>query len=186
MATTCALAACGPRDGVYDPSSFHVTQQITPRDVVAPSNAGDGPSDFNGLYLEGTSIDSCCWIAPHAILLVRKRGPAKTLVVGVRVPNFPRFAKGQTVTIAFPGTNAAPQSALVDAGAQRMIEVPVPPSLRASSGLTPVEITSTVDYVPSRDTPPSRSIFTVLHLRAPQTSTDARTLGVLLLYLYYQ
>ena len=52
-----------------------------------PSNLGDGPSEFDGLYIEGSGAFSCCWIAPRATLLVRKRKPATHLVGGFRVPD---------------------------------------------------------------------------------------------------
>jgi hypothetical protein len=185
IAATCALSACGPRDGAYDPSNFRVHAQIVPRDVAAP-DLGDGPASFNGLYVEGSDVLSCCWIAPHATLLVRKRGAANTLVAGFRLPEVARFDRGQQVSISFTGVDAPPQRVNIQEGSQYAVKVPVPAGLRAKRGLIPVSITCTVEYVPSRDTPPLFSVSSFLHLRAPTASTDVRPLGVVLLYLYFQ
>jgi hypothetical protein len=186
IAFACTLASCGPRDGAYNPSNFQVHEQVAPRDVALPANFSDGPFEFGGLYAEGAGVLSCCWIAPHATLLVKKRGPASTLVAGLRIPNVPRFANGQTVAISFPGSTDPPVRARIAAGGQRMIKVPIPSRLRGRTGLIPVEVTSAVDYVPSRDAPPTRTLFTMLHLRAAQSNTDVRSLGAILLYMYFQ
>jgi hypothetical protein len=181
----CVLAACGPRDGVYDPSAFRIHGTVAPPDVAVPTNVGNNPTDFDGLYLEGADSFSCCWIAPHATLLVRKRGPASNLVAGFRLPNVPRFASGQSVAIAFAHQSAAPYRERLQAGEQLRIAVPVPGALRRASGLVPVDITTSVDYLPSRDTPPPHSLFSLLGLRPAAPNGDARHLGVILLYLYF-
>jgi hypothetical protein len=185
LAIACALAACGPRDAAYDTSTFHVHAAIAPQDVAVPSNAGSGSSEFNGLYTGSPDVFSCCWIAPHATLLVRKRGPASRLVAGFWIPDVARFAAAQHVAIAFAGIRAPPRRAQLEAGEQSTITIPVPRALRAASGLVPVTITSAIDYVPSRDAKPSRSLLSLLHLRAPQSNDDTRHLGAVLLYLYF-
>jgi hypothetical protein len=126
-------------------------------------------------------------MASHATLLVRKHGLAKTLIVGLRIPDAPVFAKGQTVTIAFAGSSAASSHQTLNPGHQQMIKVPVPNELRAGSGLVPITVTCSVDYMPSRDAPPPPpSLFTLLHLRAQQSNSDVRHLGAILLYAYFE
>ena len=171
---------------MYDTSPFRLHGAIVPRDVAAPTNASGAPAEFNGLYTEGSDALNCCWISPHATLLVRKHGAATRLVAGFWVPNFPRFADGQDVSIAFAGNRAPPRRASLDVGEQTSVTMPVPPNLRASVGLIPVLITCAVDYVPARDAPASHSVFTMLHLRASQASGDTRPLGIILLYLYFE
>ena len=186
IAAVCALAACGPRDASFDPSSFHVHAQIAPRDVAMPTAPWNEPAEFNGLYTESPDILSCCWLAPRAALLVRKRGPAKTLVAGFWVPVVPRFRDGQQVTVSFPNGGAQPVTTKLDAGEHYMIKIPVPPNVQKQKGLIPIDIASAVDYVPARDAVPEFSWFTFLHLRAPVSNTDVRHLGVVLVYLYFQ
>lgn len=186
MAAACALSACGPRDDAFAQSSFKIHGQIAPRDVGVPTAPIDAANEFNGLYTQGPETLSCCWIAPHATLLVHKRGPANTLVAGFRLPNVPRFDQGQQISISFPGIDAPPRRADLQVDSQYLIKVPVPPPLRARTGLIPVTITCTVDYVPRRDDPPVYSLLAMLHLRAPETNDDTRPLGVVLLYLYFQ
>lgn len=179
------LAACGPRDAGYDTSAFRIHGTIAPPDVAVPSNLGDGPSEFDGLYVEGSGAFSCCWIAPHAALLVRKRGPATRLVAGLRVPDLPRFAGGQRVTIRFPGDGPGLLVRL-QPGVQRRVTLALPFDLRSATGLIHVDMATAVEYVPSRDTPPSHSLLALLHLRAPVPSDDTRSLGAVLLYCYFE
>lgn len=176
--------ACGPRDAAYDTSDFHIHGSIAPPDVAVPSNLTDGPSEFNGLYLEGSSAFSCCWIAPHANLLIRKHGAAKALVVGFRLPDLPRLRDGQRVTIVLP--DAPPFRVQVGAGQQRTVRLALPSNLRATVGLVPVQIDAAVEYVPSRDTPPSHSLLAILHLRPQAPNDDTRHLGIILLYAYFE
>jgi hypothetical protein len=180
------LASCGPRDATYDPSSFHVHGQIVPRDVAIPSGPADAAAEFNGLYTDSSAVLSCCWIAPQATLLVHKYGPAQTLVAGFRLPNAPRFDGGQTVTISFLGTAAPSYTEFLREGEQFMFKFPLPTQLRARTGLIPVRIVSSVEYVPGRDTSATGSLFTSLHLRTNQPDGDMRPLGAVLLYLYFQ
>jgi hypothetical protein len=180
------LSGCGPRDAVYDTSAFHLHGTIAPPDVAVPTNVGDGPAAFNGLYLEGSSAFSCCWIAPHATLLVRKRGPANELVGGFRVPNVARFSGGQVVAISFSGDAAPRRRQRLQPGQQLTLTVPLPDKLRRATGLVPIDVASTVDYVPSRDNPPSHSLLSLLRLRAPDSEGDTRHLGVVVLYLYFK
>ena len=186
FAAAFALAACGPRDASFDPSNFHVHAQIAPRDVAVPSAPVNEATEFDGLYLEGPDILSCCWLAPHATLLVRKHGPAKTLVAGFWVPAVSRFDAGQDVTVSFAGVGYRPITTHLDAGTHYMLKLLVPPRVQKQSGLIPIDITSAIDYVPARDTPPEFSWFTFLHLRATVSNTDVRHLGVVLVYLYFQ
>jgi hypothetical protein len=185
IAVACALVACGPRDAAYDTSNFRIHGAIAPPDLAVPSNLGDGPSEFNGLYLEGSGAFSCCWIAPRATLLVRKRKPAAYLVGGFRVPDLPRFAGGQVVTIRF-GNDAPPHRLRLQPGVQRRVSFPLPANLRNATGLVPIDVTTAVDFVPRRDTPPSHSLLALLHLRARAPVDDTRSLGVVLLYLYFE
>ncbi|HTA40309.1 MAG TPA: hypothetical protein VK760_14595 [Candidatus Acidoferrales bacterium] len=160
--------------------------QIAPRDVAMPTAPWNEPAEFNGLYTEGPDVLSCCWLAPRASLLVRKRGPAKTLVAGFWVPAVRRFDAGQKVTVSFRDSGAQPVTSQLDPGAHYMIKIPVPPRLQKQSGLIPIDITSAIEYVPARDTVPEFSWFTFLRLRAPVSNTDVRHLGVVLVYLYFQ
>ncbi len=180
------LSACGPRDAVYDTSSFHLHGTIAPPDVAVPTNVGDGPAAFNGLYLEGSAAFSCCWIAPRATLLVRKRGPASELIGGFRVPNVPRFSGGQVVTISLPGDSAPRLRRSLQPGQQLTLAIPLPKRLRRTTGLVPIAVASAVDYVPSRDNPPSRSLLSLLRLRSADSEGDTRHLGVVVLYLYFK
>ncbi|MGA8535100.1 MAG: hypothetical protein WB615_13410 [Candidatus Tumulicola sp.] len=182
---TACIAACGPRDAAYDTSAFRIHDTIAPPDVAVPSNRGDASSEFNGLYLEGSDAFSCCWIAPHAHLLVRKRSPARELVAGFRVPNLPRFRNGQDVAVRLPG-RGDPYRAHIAPNEQRTLVLRLPPNLRNAIGLVPIEITTAVDFVPSRDTPPSHSLFSVFHLLARMPSDDTRHLGIVVLYLYFE
>lgn len=179
------LAACGPRDAAYDTSGFAIHNTIAPPDVAVPSNRENGSSEFNGLYLEGSDSFSCCWIAPRATLLIRKRARAADLVVGLRLPNLPRFAGGQIVTVRI-GSDATPHRISLAAGEQLAVRLPLPAQLRDATGLVPVNVTAAVDYVPSRDTPPSHSLLALLHLRAAAPSDDTRDLAVIVLYCYFQ
>jgi hypothetical protein len=179
------VTACGPRDAAYDTSTFRIHDTIAPPDVAAPSNRAGVSSEFNGLYLEGSDAFSCCWIAPRADLLVRKRAPARQLVAGFRVPNLPRFRNGQDVSIRLPGV-AEPYRTHVGANEQRTLFLPLPAKLRNATGFVPIEVTTALDFVPSRDTPPSRSLFAILHLTARTPNDDTRHLGIVLLYLYFE
>jgi len=185
IALTSMLAACGPRDATYDTSAFQIHGTIAPPDVAVPSNRGIGSSEFNGLYLEGPDSFSCCWIAPRASLLIRKRARATDLVIGLRLPNLPRFAGGQIVTIRI-GTDATPHRISLAAGEQLTDRLPLSGQLRDATGLIPVDVTAAVAYVPSRDTPPSHSLLSLLHLRAAAPSSDTRQLAVIVLYSYFQ
>ncbi len=180
-----ALVACGPRDAAYDASNFRIHDTIAPPDVAVPSNLGDGSTEFDGLYVEGSSAFSCCWIAPHATLLVRKRAPARRLVAGLRVPDLPRFAGGQVVTLRFHG-DGPPYRVQLRPGVQRRVGFPVPATLRNVTGLVPIDVTTAIDFVPRRDTPPSHSLLALLHLRAAAPVDDTRSLGAVLLYLYFE
>jgi hypothetical protein len=183
LALVALLAACGPRDARFAPSSFDVHGIVAPRDVAVPSNASGGLSEYRGLYVSHPGVLSCCWIAPHATLLVRKHGPARKLVAGFWVPDIPRFANGQQVTLSLEG--AAPVHWALPKGTQTSFALPIPAKLRDAKGLIPVTITSAIDYVPARDDVATHSLFVLLHLRAPHTSLDTRQLGVVLLYLYF-
>ncbi|MBV8116619.1 MAG: hypothetical protein JOZ01_01505 [Candidatus Eremiobacteraeota bacterium] len=186
MLCACVLPGCGPRDSAYDPSSFRVHATIAPPDVAVPTNIGNTATEFNGLYLEGSDTFSCCWIAPHATLLVRKRDAARRLVGGFRLPDVPRFRSGQTIAIAFAHRTAGTNRIRLEPGEQRTVTLPVPASLRNATGLIPVDVTCAVDYIPSRDTPPSRSLLSMLHLTAQGANGDTRALGAVLLYLYFE
>jgi hypothetical protein len=153
-------------------------------DVAVPNTFGSGASEFSGLYSEGTTVLTCCWVAPNATLLVRKRGPARTLVAGLRLPNIPRFAEGQTVTISF--VHGPSHTEQLTPGDQSTIKLAVPRALINAKGLVPVTLAFGVDYVPSRDAPPERSLATLLRLRAVEPNNDVRHLAAMLLYLYFQ
>ncbi len=157
-----------------------------PRDVAIPSGPSNVPAEFNGLYTDSSAVLSCCWIAPEATLLVHKYGPAQTLVAGFRLPDIQRFDKGQTVTISFLGVAGPSHTEFLEEGSQYMVKIPLPPQLRARTGLVPVKIVSAVDYVPGRDNPPVRSLGTFLHVRVEKGEHDMRQLGTVLLYLYFQ
>ena len=180
------LTACGPRDATYAPSGFAIHDAIAPRDVAVPGGLSDIQADYDGLYTGGPQLLSCCWIAPHAALLVRKHGPARTLVAGFWVPDNQRFAHGQRVTISFPHTGAKPRQFKLDRNNQSWVTVPVPAALRKATGLIPVTLDCAIDYVPARDNVPHTSLFTYLHLRPSLKSQDERELGVVLMYLYFE
>jgi len=184
IAVAC-LTGCGPRDVAYQPSQFEVHAAIAPPDVAVPASLGQTPSEFDGLYLEGADSFSCCWIAPKATLFVRKRGARIVLIAGFRLPNVPRFRGGQEVQIRLPNDRSTHRLRL-DAGQQHAMRIRLPSALQRPAGLIPIEITSTIDYVPSRDTPPKQTLLSLLHLEAPAVNGDNRDLGVVLMYLYFE
>lgn len=187
IAAACLLVACGPRNDVYNPSHFVVHAVVAPPEVAVPSNWIDTSFAFDGLYVEPPSSLGCCWLATQATLYVRKRGPAQHLVAGFWVANLPVFADGQRVRIAIAGDAKADWQDL-DADGPSAVTVPLPPALRAATGLIPVTITSEKVYVPERSAaPPSLldRLLVFLGLRAPKASNDDRRLGVILSYLYF-
>lgn len=182
------LAACGPRDGQFNPTNFTVDEATIPRDLAVPSNFSttDYHAGFSGLYPAQPSELTCCWIAQTAHLLVRKTAYAKTFVAGFWVPKIPRFARGQAVTIRFDGTNVPPyRTGTMEAEDQATIKIPLPPEMRHTRGVIPVTMTCRVEYVPSRDDPPPPWYNRILRLPSSH-STDDRKLGVTLLYAYFQ
>lgn len=188
IALTCVLSACGSRDAAYDRSPFAVHAQIAPRDVAVPGVPNKStPYTFNGVYGDGPGSYSCCWIAPDAMLLVHKYGPARTLVAGFRVIRIPKFEDGQTVTIQLgSGPQRAKGSWDVYPGEQYTATLAIPANVRATTGLVPVHVSCSIDYVPARDAPPEYSLLSYLRLRPPVKSYDVRNLGVILLYLYFR
>ena len=182
----CLLVACGPRNDVYNPSHFAVRAVVAPPDVAVPNWTGTAFA-LNGLYIEPPDALGCCWIATQATLLVRKRGPAQTLVAGFWVPNLPVFADGQRVRIAVPGI-AHPDWDDLESNGPTDVDVTLPPALRNATGLIPVRIDSDVAYVPSQyAAPPSvlDRLLVLLRLRAAAQTTDDRKLGAVLRYLYF-
>lgn len=183
IAVTCA-SSCGPRDDAFQPSNFRVHGAIAPPEVAVPASLDNAPSEFDGLYLEGSDAFSCCWIAPKATLFVRKRGPAVALIAGFRIPDVPRFRNGQEISIRLPGAGALANTRLFG-GQQRTVRFALPADFQRKTGLVPIEITTSLDYVPSRDTPPRQTLLSFLHLRPAVVNSDTRSLGVVLLYLYF-
>ena len=90
------------------------------------------------------------------------------------------------MTISFLGVAGPSHTEFLEEGSQYMVKIPLPPQLRARTGLIPVKIVSAVDYVPGRDNPPVRSLGTFLHVRVEKGEHDMRQLGTVLLYLYFQ
>lgn len=119
------------------------------------------------------------------MLLVRKRAPARRLVAGLRVPDLPRFAGGQVVTLRLGG-GTRPFRIQLRPGVQRHVSFPIPASLRNTVGLVPIAASTAIDFVPSRDTPQPHSVLALLHLRAAPPVDDTRSLGAVLLYLYFE
>jgi hypothetical protein len=191
LATVLLLAACGPRDASFNPSNFQVRGVIAPRDVAVPNDAVDGDVAYDGLYVGGPNLLSCCWIAPHARLLVRKRAPARTLVAGFWTPDQPFFrTHPQTVTLTFDGTHAPAARLKLAPSDLTAFHLAVPRMLRDKTGLIPITLDTSVTYIPALDSTPSHGLthdlFVLLHLARPQASKDMRPLGTVLMYLYFE
>lgn len=191
LAIILSLASCGPRDGAFNPSNFRATNVIAPRDVAVPSNAASGDTDYGGLYVGDPSLLSCCWLAPHARLLVRKHAIARKLVVGFWVPRIPFFrAHRQTVKLRFDRTHARPVTLRMPNTELNAFRVAVPASLRNQTGLIPISLDSAVTFVPALDSPPPHAglhqLFVDLHLAPPAGSQDVRHLGIILMYAYFE
>ncbi len=90
------------------------------------------------------------------------------------------------VTIALPGDAAPRLRRSLQPGQQLTVAIPLPKKLRRATGLVPIAVASAVDYVPSRDNPPSRSLLSLLRLRSADSEGDTRHLGVVVLYLYFK
>lgn len=181
------LVACGPRNDVYNPSHFAVHSVVAPPDVAVPTAWSDASFDFNGLYVETPQALTCCWIAAQATLYVRKHGPADKLVAGFWVPNLHGFQEGQRVQIAMPHDAFAGWHDL-DANGPTTVTIAIPPALREATGLIPVTITSAKTYVASRNAPPPSLLdrmLAFLGVRAEESTSDSRHLGVILRYLYF-
>ncbi|HEY1977136.1 MAG TPA: hypothetical protein VGG89_11345 [Candidatus Baltobacteraceae bacterium] len=183
----CLLVSCGPRNDAYNPSHFVVHAVVAPPDVAVPGGWTNTSFDFNGLYVEPPQVLTCCWIAAQATLYVRKHGPADKLVAGFWVPNLAPFSEGQRVRIALPG-DAKRAWYDLDANGPTAVTISLPPALRGATGLIPVNITSATAYVPKENAaPPSLvdRVLVFLGLRVAQHGSDARRLGVILRYLYF-
>jgi hypothetical protein len=191
LAIVLALAACGPRDTRFAPSNFQVHNVVVPRDLAAPNDAVDGDVDYNGLYVGGPKLYSCCWIAPHATLLVRKHRPARTLVAAFWVPDVPFFhTHPQTVKLSFDGTHSKPLLLHLYNIQYNNFRLAIPASLRNKTGLIPITLDSSVTFIPGLDGKPSgsivRKLFVAMHLAQPANSHDMRHLAVILMYLYFE
>jgi len=154
IAACLPLVACGPRNDAYNPSHFAVHSVVAPPDVAVPSGWTDSSFTFDGLYVETPQALACCWIATQATLYVRKYGPAKDLVAGFWVPNFPAFADGQRVKITFAG-HEKPAWRELDANGPTAVTIPLPAALRNATGLIPIRINSDKTYVPNGQAAPS-------------------------------
>lgn len=75
------VAGCGVRDARYSPKTVSISTPVLPPDVVGPSN---------GIFSLSPSADPaemCCWIAPSALLHVKKTlARARVLTVGFYLP----------------------------------------------------------------------------------------------------
>lgn len=138
-----------------------------PAGVVVPANPSLGRDGYHGLYLVPASALSCCWIAPHADIDVKKPRSATMLVAGVALPDFPVFTHGQSLTFGVRGESIA--TVHVGKG-QQMVRMHLPPAIARMQGLVPLHIVASIDYVPAR---------------AGIGSTDARHLAASLLYIYF-
>jgi len=137
------MTGCGPRDGRYNPSNFQVRGALAPPDVVLPAR-GPGPI---GLSVARGDSSLCCFIAPHATLLVRKTGPADDLRINVYVPDAAIFRRTpQTLRITFPGGEVRTIGGLTPG--QHTNGVPLPKSVRGLVGTVKIGLTSSIEYVP--------------------------------------
>ena len=90
------------------------------------------------------------------------------------------------VTLRFHG-DGPPYRVQLRPGVQRRVaDFRFPRPLRNVTGLVPIDVTTAIDFVPRRDTPPSHSLLALLHLRAAAPVDDTRSLGAVLLYLYFE
>ena len=140
------LFGCGPRDSAYDPTQFHVRGVLAPADVVLPSTARAGDV-VNGLYtIEASTGASCCWIARHAKVLVRKRLAATSLRIGVYIPAVGTFEKQvQRVKVTFPRRAASFASQGLKPGFST-ISIDLPQSMRSAKGDIEIDLDSALDY----------------------------------------
>ncbi len=163
------LSGCGPRDARYDPSHFQLDGPRVPAEVVLPPGAKPG-TETDGIYVVGDDSLTCCLIAPHASLLVRKDGPASNLCVNVYVPDVGPFLKqAQSLSIsidALPGYIAIEN--LTEGPDDRCVSIP--PVLRAKRGDIAVRLDSGIDYVPSK----------------AGVSSDTQHYGLVLLSIYFE
>jgi hypothetical protein len=140
--------SCGPRDQLYNPSSFSVHGTLAPPDVRVPAGAH---GEYDGLYLlpaDSLSAQLCCWIGPRATLRVMKHAPAKSLQIGTYVPEVPLFrAGGQSLTVRMAGRPGFAIRKLMPGF--HMSLVPVPKGLVSVTGIVRVQLSSSVVYVPS-------------------------------------
>ncbi len=164
-----SLSGCGPRDAAYNPSHFRLRGPFVPAEAVLPRGAKPG-AEIDGIYVAGDDSLTCCLIAPHASLLVRKEGPASKLCINVYVPEEGPFLKrAQSLSISLdrvPGHIALPN--LVEGPDERC--VPIPAVLRMKRGEIAVRLDSGIDYVPSK----------------AGVSGDTEHYGLVLLSIYFE
>ncbi|HEX8805611.1 MAG TPA: hypothetical protein VF741_01635 [Candidatus Aquilonibacter sp.] len=137
-----------------------------PAGAIVPTNPSLGPNGYRGIYLAKASEMSCCWIAPHAEILVKKPPHTSTLVAGFVMPDLPEFARGQSLTVTIDGKPVDTER-LQDG--QHLYRMHLPAELAAMHGTLPIRIDASTDYVPAK----------------AGVSTDSRHLAAVLMYLYF-
>jgi hypothetical protein len=151
---------------VYDPSQFRMRGPYAPAGAIVPSDPSLGPDGYHGIYLARASEMSCCWIAPHTEILVKKPRSATTLVAGFVMPDIPAFAHGQSLTVSIDGKSF--DTVRLQQG-QHLYRIRLPADLAAMQGTLPIRIDASTDYVPAKF----------------GGSSDSRHLAAVLMYIYF-
>jgi hypothetical protein len=166
------LSGCGPKDARYDPSHFRLRGVLAPPEVVLPKGTVPG-AEVDGLYTQRPSDADkvlCCFISPHATLVVRKDRPAAHLRIEVYVLDAAVFQDHpQTLRIGFPRARTTTIVRGLTPGFHSL-SVSVPRALQLVQGPVRVDVDAAIDYVPS----------------TASTSADTRHLALLVTSIYFE
>ena len=106
---------------------------VVPPGVVVPANQR-GAIEVDGLYPSTDPNERCCWIAPHATLVVTKPVGASTAVLTVFVPDYP-FFETHPPRLTVNSSNAQSYAGL-DPGVHRLsIQLPDTARTRSAENL---------------------------------------------------
>jgi len=136
------LAACGPRDRVYNPVHFQPAGVMIPPQIIRTRK-------MDGVFTEKADPDLtgiCCWIAPHAGFYLNKSAAARRLHLSGYVPVAPQFQKRpQRITLAFSGLGWR-HVANFHQGFQS-VSVPLPAALRRRQGDVLVTLDCSIPFL---------------------------------------
>lgn len=145
-----ALCGCsGPKDAKYAPKELALSGPVSPPDIVP------GDRRNSGIFTLDAHADIsqlCCWIAPHATLVVRKEHAATVLHLNFYIPDMPAFRRHlQAVTVSLAGSHARETFSGLHPGF-RAVTMAVPRQLRHLTGRQLVTLDSAIEmptHVPS-------------------------------------